>query len=80
MVLSPFQSEFIPLADKIDVKVPGKVTVRRSPDETSAAALNIINQELVARNKKTAMLKALRLGQEQAEEKPVKKAAAKKKK
>lgn len=54
--------------------------MRRSPDETSAAALHIINQELVARNKKTAMLKALRLGQEPVEEKPVKKAAVKKKK
>lgn len=67
------------MADKTDVKTSGKVTVRRSPDETSAAALNIINQELAARNKKTAMLKALRLAQEPTEAKPVKKAAAKKK-
>jgi len=67
------------LADKTDVKTSGKVTVRRSPDETSAAALNIINQELAARNKKTAMLKALRLAQEPTEAKPVKKAVAKKK-
>lgn len=67
------------MADKTDVKTSGKVTVRRSPDETSAAALNIINQELAARNKKTAMLKALRLAQEPTEAKPVKKAVAKKK-
>ena len=68
------------MADKNDVKAPAKVTVRRSQDETSAVALGIINAELVARNKKTAMLKALRLGQEPAAEEPVKKAAAKKKK
>ncbi|WP_349433380.1 hypothetical protein [Pararhizobium sp. A13] len=67
------------MADKIDVKAPGKVTVRRSQDETSAAALRIINAELAARNKKTAMLKALRLGQEPVAEKPVKKAVSKKK-
>jgi hypothetical protein len=68
------------LTSKNDTKTAAKPTVRRSPDETSAAALHIINAELVARNKKTAMLKALRLAQEPAEEKPVKKAAAKKKK
>ncbi|MCV9963370.1 hypothetical protein OIU34_15805 [Pararhizobium sp. BT-229] len=69
------------MTDKNDVKVPAKVTVRRSPEETSAAALGIINAEQAARKKKTAMLKALRLGQEQpVEEKPVKKAAIKKKK
>jgi len=67
------------LVDKNAVKAPAKVTVRRSQDETSAAALGIINAELVARNKKTAMLKALRLSQEQSQEKPVKKAASKKK-
>ncbi len=66
---------------KNDVKVAAKPTVRRSQDETSAAALDIINAELLARNKKTAKLKALRLGQEQpVEEMPVKKAAIKKKK
>jgi hypothetical protein len=68
------------LADKIDIKAPGKVTVRRSQDETSAAALAIIKAELVARDKKTAMLKALRLAQEPVAEKPTKKATAKKKK
>ncbi len=67
------------MTDKTDTKAPAKVTVRRSQDETSAAALAIIKAELVARNKKTAMLKALRLGQEPVVEKPVKKAAAKKK-
>lgn len=57
-----------------------KPTVRRSQDETSAAALSIINAELVARNKKTALLKALRLNQEPpVEEKPAKKTAGKKK-
>ncbi len=69
-----------PLANKNDVKAPAKPTVRRSPDETTVAALGIINAELIARNKKTAMLKALRLAQEPAEEKPVKKGTAKKKK
>jgi hypothetical protein len=68
------------LTDKTDIKAPGKVTVRRSQDETSATALAIIKAELVARNKKTAMLKALRLAQEPVAEKPVKKAPAKKKK
>jgi hypothetical protein len=69
------------LTDKNDAKAPAKVTVRRSQDETSAAALGIINAELVARNKKTALLKALRLGQQPSvDEKPVKKAAPKKKK
>lgn len=67
------------MADKTDVKAPGKPTVRRSQDETSLAAQNIIKAELAARTKKTAMLKALRLAQEPVEEKPVKKAAAKKK-
>ncbi len=68
------------MTSKNDTKTAAKPTVRRSPDETTAAALHIINAELVARNKKTAMLKALRLAQQPAEEKPVKKAAAKKKK
>ncbi|CAN7188625.1 hypothetical protein LJR255_000454 [Pararhizobium sp. LjRoot255] len=68
------------MTDKTDIKASGKVTARRSQDETSAAALAIIKAELVARNKKTAMLKALRLAQEPVAEKPVKKAAAKKKK
>lgn len=69
------------MTDKTDVKAATKVAVRRSQDETTAAALDIINAELVARNKKTAKLKALRLGQEQpVEEMPVKKAAIKKKK
>ncbi|CAN7487988.1 hypothetical protein LJR235_003274 [Pararhizobium sp. LjRoot235] len=68
------------MTDKTDIKAPGKVSVRRSQDETSAAALAIIKAELVARNKKTAMLKALRLAQEPIAAKPVKKAAAKKKK
>lgn len=68
------------LTSKNNARTAAKPTVRRSQDETSAAALNIINAELVARNKKTAMLKALRLAQEPVEEKPVKKVAAKKKK
>jgi hypothetical protein len=68
------------LTEKTDIKAPGKVTARRSQDETSTAALAIIKAELVARNKKTAMLKALRLAQEPVAAKPVKKAAAKKKK
>lgn len=68
------------MTDKIDIKAPGKVTARRSQDETSATALAIVKAELVARNKKTAMLKALRLAQEPIEEKPVRKAATKKKK
>ncbi|HTO31069.1 MAG TPA: hypothetical protein VL202_07835 [Pararhizobium sp.] len=68
------------MANKNDVKAPPKVTVRRSAEETSAAALGIINAELIARNKKTAMLKALRLAQEPTVAIPVKKAAAKKKK
>lgn len=67
------------MTDKADIKAPAKVTVRRSQDETSAAALSIIKAELAARNKKTAMLKALRLAQEPVAEKPAKKATAKKK-
>ncbi|CAN7198835.1 hypothetical protein LJR098_000515 [Rhizobium sp. LjRoot98] len=67
------------MTSKNATKTAAKPTARRSPDETSAAAQHIINAELVARNKKTAMLKALRLAQEQAEEKPVKVAAKKKK-
>lgn len=66
------------MTDNNDVKTPAKPTVRRSQDETSAAALGIINAELAARTKKTAALKALRLGQEQAAEKPAKKTAKKK--
>ncbi|WP_438749592.1 hypothetical protein [Pararhizobium sp. O133] len=69
-----------PLVNKNDVKASPKPTVRRSAEETTAAALDIINAELIARNKKTAMLKALRLAQEPTVATPVKKAAAKKKK
>lgn len=68
------------MANKNDVKAPAKPTVRRSPDETTEAALGIINAELIARNKKTAALKALRLAQEATAEVPVKKTAGKKKK
>ncbi|WP_275789561.1 hypothetical protein [Pararhizobium gei] len=65
---------------KNDNSTAPKPTVRRNQDETSAAALSIINAELIARNKKTALLKALRLNQEPpVEQKPVKKAAGKKK-
>ncbi|MDW5314398.1 hypothetical protein [Rhizobium sp. PL01] len=67
------------MTSKNEAKTAVKPTVRRSQDETSAAALHIINAELAARNKKTAALKALRLAQEPTEVKPVKKAAAKKK-
>ncbi|MCV9997822.1 hypothetical protein OE766_06155 [Pararhizobium sp. YC-54] len=67
------------MTSKNNARTAAKPTVRRSQDETSAAALDIIKAELAARLKKTAMLRALRLAQEPVEEKPVKKAVAKKK-
>jgi hypothetical protein len=67
------------MSEKSNLKTPAKPTVRRSPDETTAAALGIINAELAARNKKTAALRALRLGQEPPAAQPKRKAAGKKK-
>ena len=67
------------MTSKNATKTAAKPSVRRSPDETTTAALHIINAELVARNKKTAALRALRLAQEQVEEKPVKRVTARKK-
>ena len=67
------------LVDRDAVKAPAKPAVRRNPDETTQAALGIIQAELHAREKKTATLRALRLSREQAEPAVEKKAAGAKK-
>ena len=58
-------------------KKPVKGTNRRNADETTVAALAIIDADEVERHKKTARLKALRLEQQQSEVKTAKKAATK---
>jgi hypothetical protein len=67
------------LADKDAVRAPAKPAVRRNPDETTQAALGIIQAELRAREKKTATLRALRLSQEQAQPPAEKKTGGRKK-
>ena len=67
------------LADKDAVRGPAKPAVRRNPDETTQAALGIIQAELRAREKKTATLRALRLSQEQAQPPVEKKTGGRKK-
>lgn len=54
------------MEDEADKK-PVKGTTRRNPEETTIAALAIIDADEAARQRKTARLKALRLEQEQAD-------------
>ena len=58
-------------------KKQAKTTNRRNADETTAAALAIIDADIAARQRKTARLKALRLEQQQVEVTTAKKAPRK---